>query len=109
MATWGHLQSALRGDRNLAVTLGMVVGGASLVAQTVKNLQRCRRLRFGPGEDLLAKGMEVGAWIMEHAFISQDSRMSKEAHRLTEHTEAPDPHDFIKQFLVTAKPLTPEK
>ena len=70
---------------------------------------RCRRLRFGPGgEDLLAKGMEVGAWIMERAFLSQDSRMSNETHGLTEHTG----HLILlitKQFLVTAKPLTTEK
>ena len=58
------------------------------MAQTVKNLPEMQETQVWSlgGEDLLAKGMEVGAWIMEHAFISQDSRMSKEAHGLTEHT-----------------------
>lgn len=45
------------------------------MAQTVKNLPETQEIQVWSlgGEDLLAKGMEVGAWIMEHAFISQDS------------------------------------
>lgn len=45
------------------------------MAQTVKNLPETQETQVWSlgGEDLLAKGMEVGAWIMEHAFISQDS------------------------------------
>ena len=88
----------------------MVVGGTSLAVQLVKNLPEIQETQVWSldGEDLLGKRMEVGAQIMEQAFLSQDSRMSNEAHGLTDHTG----HlilMIIKHFLVTAKPLTAEK